>query len=142
MTTEQFPQTVSRRGRGGRRDDLGGQYFRSSWEANWARYLNWLKSIGEIRSWEFESKTFEFKGIKRGSRFYTPDFLVTNKDGSQEYHEIKGYMDARSATKLKRMKKYHPTVKVVLIDKGAYVATASKVCGLIPGWEGRLRKTA
>lgn len=122
-------------GRGGKREDLNGQYFRSSWEANYARYLNWLISIGEIQSWEFEPETFEFVKIKKGNRFYTPDFRITNNDGSIEFHEIKGYMDENSATKLKRMSKYYPDIKLVLIDKDAYRALAKSVRALITGWE-------
>lgn len=130
-----FPGNGTRRGRGGKRADLNNRYFRSRWEANWARYLNWLQSIGEIKMWDFEPETFEFKGIKRGSRFYTPDFRVVNKDGRVEFHEIKGYMDPRSQTKLKRMAKYYPNVKVLLIDKTQYAAVKSKVSAFCPGWE-------
>lgn len=129
-----FPRSRGPRGRGGHRDDLG-MYFRSSWEANYARYLNWLKRIGEIRDWEYEKQTFEFPGIKRGARFYTPDFRITNKSGSIEFSEIKGYMDARSQTKLKRMRKYYPSVKVVLVDLKAYRAIARQVGKSIPNWE-------
>jgi hypothetical protein len=132
---ERYPQLKSRRGIGGKREDLGGMYFRSSWEANWARYLNWLKSIGEIVSWEYECETFEFHKIKRGSRFYTPDFKVINKDGTIERHEVKGYMDQRSQTKLNRMAKYYPEIKLILIDKKYYRAVADKVSKLIPNWE-------
>lgn len=134
---ETFPQTASRRGRGGRRADLGDSYYRSSWEANWARYLNWLLAKGEIKKWLYESETFEFKGIKRGSRFYTPDFKVYNNDGTIERHELKGYMDARSATKLKRMASYYPEAKITLIDKIAYAAVARMVASTIPHWEDR-----
>lgn len=123
------------RARGGKRPDLNNKYFRSSWEANWARYLNWLKDVGEVVAWEFEPQTFEFAAIKRGARFYTPDFRVVNKDGSVEFHEVKGYMDATSATKLRRMAKYHPGVRVVVIDKPAYRSVANKVSSLIPMWE-------
>lgn len=142
MKPEQYPGHGGRRGRGGRRDDLGGTYFRSRWEANWARYLNWLKSLGEVQSWTFEPKTFEFTSVKRGGRFYTPDFLVINRDGRAEYHEIKGYMDPRSATKLKRMAKYFPQVKIILIDKAAYRDMAKKVAALLPGWETERLSTA
>jgi hypothetical protein len=123
------------RGRGGKREDLGGLFVRSSWEANYARYLNWLLSLGEIRAWEYEPDTFEFTKIKRGSRFYTPDFKVTTPDGYIEYHEVKGWMDQESATKLKRMRKYYPAVVVHLIDKDVYSAIARKVKGFIPNWE-------
>lgn len=135
-----FPQTQSRRGLGGKRKDLGNKYFRSCWEANYARYLNFLVSCGEINRWEYEPDTFEFVGIKRGTRFYTPDFKVFNNNGRVVYHEVKGYMDARSATKLKRMAKYHPSVSIEVIDKKRYQALAGKVSGLIKHWEGRLRK--
>lgn len=121
--------------RGGKRTDLDDMYFRSAWEANYARYLNWLKRQGEIRGWEYEPDTFEFGGIKRGTRFYTPDFRIENKSGSIEYHEIKGYMDKASATKLKRMAKYYPNIRVVLIDKFAYKDLAKQVQGFIPNWE-------
>ena len=135
-----FPKSRTGRGRGGKRADLNDLYVRSSWEANWARYLNWLMSIGEIEKWEYEPDTFQFEGIKRGSRFYTPDFRVVNKDGSIEYHEVKGYMDQRSATKLKRMAKYYPEIKIVLIDKKPYYAVARSVRGFIANWEhGRAR---
>lgn len=123
------------RGHQGKREDLDGLYVRSSWEANYARFLNWLILIGEIKNWEYEVDTFEFYAIKRGSRFYTPDFKVTNKDGSIEYHEVKGWMDQKSQTKLNRMKKYYPKIKLVLIDKDAYRAIEKDVKRFIIFWE-------
>lgn len=126
----------SKRANGGKRADLNDVYFRSAWEANYARYLNWLIGVGEIARWEFEPDTFEFP-VKRGSKFYTPDFKVFNPDGSVEYHEVKGYMDQRSATKLDRMRRHYPEIKVLLIDKGLYLALSRSVRMLIPGWEGR-----
>lgn len=121
--------------RGGKRLDLDNRYFRSAWEANWARYLNWLKEQGSILAWEYEPETFEFEGIKRGSRFYTPDFCIKNANGSVEYHEVKGWMDQKSKTKLKRMAKYHPEIKIIVIDNKAYGAVARQVQGFIPNWE-------
>src|SRR5690606_8292944 len=61
------------RGSQGRRSDLGNIFFRSSWEANYARYLNFLKSQGHIYKWEFEPDTFWFESIRRGVRSYLPD---------------------------------------------------------------------
>lgn len=122
------------RWRGGRRPDLDDRYFRSSWEANYARYLNWLQSLGQIRGWEYEVDTFEFP-IKRGSRFYTPDFKVTENDGRVVYHEVKGYMRPESATKLKRMRIHHPTVEVLLVDRVVYHDIQNKVAAMIDGWE-------
>lgn len=135
MHPEQYPQTRTKRGLGGKRADLNGQFFRSSWEANYARYLNWLIQHNQIVAWEFEPDTYEFIRIKRGTRFYTPDFKITNLNGSIEYHEIKGYMDDRSRIKLDRMRRYFPDVKVILIDKDAYYALATTMRHIIPEWE-------
>lgn len=125
----------SRAGSGGKRADLGGLYVRSRWEANWARYLNWQIAHGLIRSWTYEPKTFEFEGIKRGNRFYTPDFEVVNLDDSIDYHEVKGWMDPESTTKLKRMARYHPGISIILIDKPRYTVLARQMRPLIPEWE-------
>lgn len=126
---------MSKRGsKGGKRADLG-IYLRSRYEANYCRYLKWLVSIGEIRSWEYEPDTFEFTEIKRGTRFYTPDFKITLTDGSIVYHEVKGWMDSRSRTQLKRIAKYYPDIKIIVIDSDAYKAIARDVKGFIPGWE-------
>ena len=46
-------------------------------------------------------------------------------------------MDAKSSTKLKRMAKYHPEIKIVLIDKDAYYAIDEQVQRIIPHWEKR-----
>lgn len=132
---ERYPQVSGRKNKIGKRADLNGQFFRSAWEANWARYLNWLIRIGEIQSWEYEVDTFEFTRIKRGQRFYTPDFKVKNGDGSIEYHEVKGWMDPKSRTKLDRMRRYYPAVKVVLIDQDAYKAIARQFSRSLPEWE-------
>ena len=120
--------------KGGYREDID-MYVRSRWEANYARYLNWLKDKKEIVSWEYEPQTFEFYGIKRGNRFYTPDFKIVLNNGKDEYHEIKGYLDARSKTKLKRMNKYYPGIKIMLIDAKEYKAIRKKICRIIPNWE-------
>jgi len=132
--SECYPQMRSRRGKTGKREDLDNLFVRSAWEANYARYLNWLISLGEIIMWEYEPDTYEFP-VKRGSRFYTPDFKVYHNDGSIEYHEVKGYMDQRSSTKLKRMARYYPQIKLVLIDAPNYRAIARDVCKIIPNWE-------
>lgn len=118
--------------------EIGGQrcYFRSRWEANYARYLEWLRSLGEIRSWEHEAHTFWFEGIRRGCVSYLPDFKVTEKDGSVQWHEVKGWMDARSKTTLARMAKYHPNEILVVVREKQYREIERKVSSLIDGWEG------
>ena len=78
-------------------------FFRSRWEANYGRYLEWLKNNGEIAGWEHEVDVFWFENVKRGCVSYLPDFKITHNDGSIDYLEVKGWMVQRSKTKLKRM---------------------------------------
>lgn len=117
----------------GKRADLG-IFVRSSWEANYARYLNFLKGIGAVDSWEYECETFEFP-VKRGTRFYTPDFTINWKDGSRERHEVKGWMHPKGKTALARMGRYHPEIKIVLIGQKEYRALSRQYRNAIPGWE-------
>lgn len=117
--------------------EIGGKrkYFRSRWEANYARYLEFLKLKNEIKEWEHEPETFWFEGIKRGCMSYLPDFKIINNDGTTEYHEVKGWMDDRSKTKIKRMAKYHPAIKLLLIDCTVYKSIQDKLSSLIYDWE-------
>lgn len=107
---------------------IGGKTFRarSSWEANIAAYFEFLKRQGNIIDWRHEPLTFWFKGIKRGVVSYLPDFEIIEASGAIKYVEVKGFMDSRSATKLKRMKKYFPDIKVELINKKRYDEIKSK----------------
>jgi hypothetical protein len=133
------PQRIDPRGKGrkaGWRTVAGRRiWFRSAWEANLSRYFQWLKERGEIREWEFEPETFWFAGVKRGVVSYLPDFRVTERDGSFRFIEVKGHMDGRSKTKLKRMAKYHPTVRVDMIGEVQYRAIAATMSKVLPGWE-------
>jgi hypothetical protein len=109
----------------------GDFYFRSKWEANYALYLDFLVKQGQIARWEYEADTFIFDAIKFGTRSYRPDFKVFNEDTTFEYHEVKGYMDSRSKTKLKRMAKYYPDVKLILVDRKPYTEILKKLKGII-----------
>lgn len=117
--------------------EVGGQrcYFRSAWEANYGRYLEWLREKGEIFAWAHEPETFWFEKIKRGVRSYKPDFRVTEIGGGIAYHEVKGWMDDRSKTCIARMRRYYPAVRLVVVDGRGYRAIRAKVAGIINGWE-------
>lgn len=123
--------------------EIGGykKYYRSRWEANYARYLEHIRLQGEVVEWKHEPTTFWFEGIKRGVTNYLPDFYVKYADGREEYHEVKGWMDAKSATKIKRMGKYHPQVKLLVIDKKLYLQLEKQYQKIIEGWELLLEKT-
>lgn len=100
--------------KGGYRKDLK-QFFRSKMEANVARYYRY---IGELYIYEY--KEFEFKGIRRGSRFYKPDFYLPVLG---RWIEVKGWFRKQDKTKLKRFKKYFPIefekLRFIIPDKYA-----------------------
>jgi hypothetical protein len=128
------PETAYSRCKHGRRPDLGEMYFRSTWEANYARYLNFLQARGEIERWEYEPVTFWFEAIKRGVRSYKPDFQIF-ENGRSYFVEVKGWMDDKSKTKLKRMAKYHPEVEVRVFGEKDYASLKRQLGSIIPGWE-------
>lgn len=89
-------------------------YFRSKWEANYCLYLEFLKKNGEIVDYQYEPYWLEFP-IKHGTTRYLPDFMVTTKK-TVEIHEVKGFLTPKGKTQLKRVAKYYPQFKVVLVD--------------------------
>lgn len=91
-------------------------FFRSSWEYYYAIFLQKLKLEGKILDFFHEPKCFWFDGVKRGVVSYLPDFQIIHLNGSEEWAEVKGYMDTKSQTKLKRMAKYYPEVKIRVVD--------------------------
>lgn len=117
--------------------EIGGRriYARSRWEANYARYLQWMKDRKEIAEWEHEPETFWFDGVLRGWISYIPDFRVTGSRGDVEYHEVKGWMDERSITKLKLMEKHHPQTTVIVIERKHYRQIEMSFARTIEGWE-------
>jgi hypothetical protein len=133
-----FAAKVSKEDRLARSADLDGLYLRSKWERNIARWLKLLHSRGEIARWVFEWRDYEFP-VKRGTRFYKPDFAVWESDAYTEhadyYYEVKGYLDAKSTTALTRMRKYYPEVKVLLIEKTKYAEIEAANAHLIERWE-------
>lgn len=110
-------------------------FARSQWEANYAHYLEWLRLSGIVSKWEHEPETFWFDKIKRGVVSYLPDFRVTMPNGNIEYHEVKGWMDSRSKTKIKRMKIYHPKIHLEVIDSKRYKALERQVKSIVPNWK-------
>lgn len=110
-----------------------GIWVKSSWEYNYAAYLDWLVSLGEIQDWEYEPDEFQYPNV-RGTRFYKPDFKIYNNDGTIEYHEVKGHWTQKAKTQVRRFGKYYPEFKLIVIEKDEYKAIAEK-SALIPGWE-------
>lgn len=121
-------------GKRGLREDLG-IYVRSSWEANYARYLNFLIAEKLIASWEYEPKRFEFEKIKRGTRSYLPDFKIVHEDGHVDWHEVKGYLTQRGRTAIKRFRKYYPHETLIVIDGKSYKQIEVEFKQKLQDWE-------
>lgn len=98
----------------GKRPDLNNQFFRSSWEANFYRYLKHTTG-GSVRiKYEPEDFTFWQFGIKKGTVSYTPDFKIEyideyGKVSDYEWIEVKGgFLRNQDKTKIRRFQKYFP----------------------------------
>jgi len=102
------------RTKSGKREDVGGIYFRSSWEANYARVLNY-----QGIKWEYEPKEFSFGDTKRGARVYIPDFYLLE---TGEWMEVKGWLDNKSKDKLIKFRKYYPkefnNLRIMISESG------------------------
>lgn len=95
--------------------------FKSKLEYRWAQYLDFLKTVGEIKDWAYEFHTFRFLkgevdgyGIARVKE-YTPDFLVRTNDNSFEYYETKGAIQKYDFDKYKRLFDERPYVKLIIV---------------------------
>lgn len=111
------------------------KYFRSSWEANYARILELLKQENKIHNWEHEPDTYWFEHIARGARSYTPDFKIWVNDKEFFYVEIKGWMDQTSKTKLERFGRYYPEYYLELIESDGIKKLKKEYKSLVDVWE-------
>jgi hypothetical protein len=101
---------ISPKYKGGRRKDID-YSVRSSYEANFARILNYLK-INYI----YELKRFKIVLSNNKISTYLPDFIVNNK----YVFEIKGHFIDDSEEKLEAFKNQHSEYEVILINVPAY----------------------
>ena len=121
----EHPQESLYRAKNGFREDLQ-QYFRSSWEANIARYFD---HIG--MEWEFEPKRFMLIRQDGSKCHYWPDFWVKGEG----YVEIKGYEHPRGMSKIELFSAQYPDLPLSVIDADAYRAIESEHAELIEDWE-------
>jgi hypothetical protein len=101
--------------------------FRSRWELNYSHFLDFLGI-----AWRYEPQRYYFPGVRRGpAASYLPDFVLA----TGEIHEVKGYLDKVSAARLRRMGRYYPDVKVIVVDRRFFRDVERKrLCRVIPGW--------
>jgi len=117
----------------GYRKDIG-LYVKSSWEANYARYLQCLKNKKTINHFEYEHRIFNFSDNEYNIMSYTPDFLVI-KDGEEIYHEVKGNHNKRSKQRMEIFYNQYPDVKIKLILPEDYYKINKEYKKIISGWE-------
>ena len=67
---------------------------------------------------------------------------MIENDGRLIYDEVKGYMDEKSATQLKRMATHYPEIHIRVIDERTYRGVARQLRHWIPGWETGKRTRA
>lgn len=116
---------------------VGGRkiYFKSGWEVNFAIYCEFLKKKFVIIDWLYEPATFWYNNIKRGVRSYKPDFKIIRENGTHYWVEVKGYMDAKSKTKIKRFNKYYPEEELHVVDRNWFIRTQRELPLLTQSWE-------
>ena len=73
-------------------------------EAAYSASLSQMVVAGEIDSFMFES----MKLVLADRTSYMPDFLVFNKDGFIEFHEVKGFWESAARIKIKVAAKMFP----------------------------------
>jgi hypothetical protein len=109
-------------------------YLKSNWERRYCLYLSLMVKHKYVVDYQYEPETFWFVGIKRGTNNYKPDFKVEFPSGKVEYYEVKGYETPKDRTKYKRMKKYHPNVKLNIVDGKWFKENGSKLKSIIKEW--------
>lgn len=116
------------RGKAFKRKDLN-QYFRSTWEANIARFFNYIGV-----EWEYEPKRFIFDKEDTRPISYLPDFYLPEED---RYVEVKGWFDKKSKIRMARFDKYfkEESLKLYLIDEKEYNNIKRYYSKKIDNWE-------
>jgi hypothetical protein len=110
---------------GGFREDLNAG-FKSTWEANIARILNY-QSV----QWEYENAIRSFS-TELGA--YIPDFIVY-RENIVQIIEVKGRWDFRSVKKVTSALSQVKKEKIIIIDSDFYSLLDQKYKDVIPNWE-------
>ena len=76
----------------------------NSLERAYAQHLEAKRQRGEILRWDREPVKLRLADLT----YYTPDFRVIAADGTEEFHETKGFMRDDANVKLKVAAELHP----------------------------------
>lgn len=101
--------------------EYNGIAFDSKMECDYYKYLEEKVKNGEIRSFSIQPKfvlipKFEKLGNKYREMTYTPDFSITNKDGSQLLVDIKGFGNQTSELRKKLFDYTFPFIELQWIS--------------------------
>lgn len=108
-------------------------WFHSKWVANYARYLEGLRSSGHFKEWRYQSKTFSIKGIRGG---YTPDFWMLKNDESHFWVETKSiHEDLDLYEKTVYFEMNYPDESLVFADADWINENVDKLKRYIHDWE-------
>lgn len=104
--------------------------FRSSWEANIAKILNY-KGI----AWVYEGESFlldsDYLIQKYKCNVYYPDFIINNNC----FIEVKGFWDDYSIRKVQLFKEQYPQYKLFIIDRDMMYSLNKIYEKIIINWE-------
>lgn len=89
----------------GKKIEEFGVVFRSSWEYEYAKFLN-----KNMIKWEYEPKRF----ILKEGGYYTPDFYLIEEE---RFVEIKGYWWKKSKERFERFRKEYPMINIEVINE-------------------------
>jgi len=88
-----------------------GVVYRSLLEIEVVKMLDKLKKKAKAKvTYESEALPYILP-----ERLYVPDFVVTRKDGSVLYIEVKGYLDRDSTRKMLAVKECNPDLEIVFL---------------------------
>lgn len=82
-------------------------------EKAYADYLEIKKKAGEVRAYYYEKVKLRLAD----RTYYTPDFMVIDKDGFIEFHEVKGFLRDDALVKYKVAAEQFPWARWVMLKK-------------------------
>lgn len=103
-----------------RKVTIDGHTFDSLAEADYYKYLKFLKSTGSIRFIELQPileliPKFSYMGANRQKSTYVLDFRIIWEDGSEEYIDVKGTTTPLGNYKRKHAEYLYPDKKITWI---------------------------
>lgn len=102
------------------REIIGGKdyEYRSMFERDWAKYLQFLKEHKEIYDWEYEPQPpfdfFKF-GYRNKPYSYLPDFKIWDTKKSFHYEETKGHLTTKDLSKYTRLARHYPDIIIDIV---------------------------